>query len=228
MPVDYDIVVQGNNLKTKDGFLGLANATLISCDDGPILFDVGHYCNRMTLLNALRAKGMVPADIKVVFLSHLHFDHANNIDLFPDARVMVSRREWDYAGEPHKDDIFIPWMVREQLQKHNLELIDGEARICDGVRYFPAPGHTPGSFALRLDTQRSGCVVVAGDAIKYPKEALTRCCDLAFDSIVKGTATIGHILDMADRIVPGHFPELIKRDDGFIWEDAAEFSLLVR
>ena len=40
--------------------------------------------------------------------------------------------------------------------------------------------------------------------------------------------TIKHILGMADRIVPGHFPELIKRGDQFVWDEPAELALLVR
>ena len=51
---------------------------------------------------------------------------------------------------------------------------------------------------------------------------------MAFDTISAGTKTIGRILDMADRIVPGHFPELIKRDGQFTWDDEAELPLLVR
>lgn len=228
MAVDYDIIVRGNNLSLREGFLALANATLITCPDGPVLFDVGHYCNRPALLNGLQRHGMSPGDVKAVFLSHLHFDHCNNIDLFPDAKVYVSGREWAYAGAPHADDMFIPWMVREQLARHDVTFIAGEGRLAPGVRYFPAPGHTPGSFALRLDTDRHGCVVVAGDAIKYAKEAVLRQCDMAFDTVAAGTATIAHILDIADRIVPGHFPELIKRDGVFVWEDTAELALKVR
>jgi len=228
MTVNYKIIVHGNNLRLRKGFLALANATLITCDSGPLLFDVGHYCNRVTLLEGLKSEGMTPDDIKVVFLSHLHFDHCNNVDLFPNAKIMVSRREWDYVGDPHEKDMYIPWMIKEQLAKHDLKLIDGESRIDNGVDYFPAPGHTPGSFAIRLDTTHHGCVVIAGDALKYPKEAVSRKCDMAFDTISAGTKTIGRILDMADRIVPGHFPELIKRDGQFTWDDAAELPLLVR
>ena len=97
-------------------------------------------------------------------------------------------------------------MVKEQLQKHDLELIDGEDRITRDVHYFPAPCHAPGSFALKLDTEKYGCIVIAGDAPKYPKEPVSRKCDMAFDTIAAGTATIERILDMADRIVPAHFP----------------------
>jgi N-acyl homoserine lactone hydrolase len=72
-------------------------------------------------------------------------------------------------------------------------------------------------------------VVVAGDAIKYPKEAILRACDMAFETIEAGTATISRILDRADRILPGYFPELIRTPTGaFSWQDAASFDLLVR
>ena len=71
-------------------------------------------------------------------------------------------------------------------------------------------------------------MVLAVDALKYTKEALSRTCDMAFDTLTAGTETIRHILEIADRIVPGHFPELIKKEGQFIWEDAAELPLIVR
>jgi len=228
MTVAYDIVVKGNNLAMRDGFLALANATLVFTPDGPVLFDTGHYCNRLALLKGLAGHGMTPADVKAVFLSHLHFDHCHNIDLFADARVYVSKREWEYAKAPHPDDPFVPWLIHEQLQKHTVEFLDGEGRICDGVRYFPAPGHTPGSYALDLDAGSRGRVVIAGDAIKYAKETLTCRCDMGFDEPETGTATIKKIVGMADRIVPGHFPEMTKTDGVLTWDEAAEFPLLVR
>jgi N-acyl homoserine lactone hydrolase len=229
MSIDYAIVVPGNNLRLEEGFLGLANATLVFCPEGPILFDVGHYVTRPALLARLRRQGLEPADVKAVFLSHLHFDHCHNIDLFPEAKVMVSRREWDYVGSPHKEDLFVPWLIREQLRGHDLALIEAEGPIAPGVRAIATPGHTPGSYALVLESEAKGRVVLAGDAIKYAKEALSGRCDMAFDSIEAGSASIARILETADRIVPGHFPELIRqKNGGFLWEQSAPFSLLVR
>jgi len=228
MAVDYDIIVKGNNLSLREGFLALANATLIFTADGPLLFDTGHYCNRLPLLDGLRRHGLAPGDVKAVFLSHLHFDHVNNIDLFTEARVYVSRREWDYATSPHERDLFMPWMIHEQLGKHRVEFVDGEGKVADGVRYFPAPGHTPGSYALELDTASRGRVVIAGDAVKYAKEVAMRKSDMVFDTVANSAATIGRILERADRIVPGHFPEMIKRDGAWVWDDAAEFPIMVR
>ena len=213
MAIEYEIIVKGNNLSLRDGFLALANVTLVTCPDGPLLFDTGHYCNRPALLKGLRQHGIEPADVRAVFLSHLHFDHCNNIDLFPGARVYVSRREWDYTKAPHEDDLFVPWLIHEQLQKHEVEFLDGEGRIGEAVRYIPAPGHTPGSYALVLDTAKRGRVVLAGDAIKYAKEAAARRSDFSFDSQQTATETISRILDLAqDRAGP--FPRTHQRGRG--------------
>ncbi len=55
---------------------------------------------------------------------------------------------------------------------------------------------------------------------------IIRACDMAFDTIENGTLTIERILDRADRIMPGHFPELVKQPNGaFSWNDAAPFDL---
>lgn len=229
MAVDYEILVKGSNLRLAEGFLGFANLSLIHTDDGPMVFDVGHAVNREALINALKRRGLAPSDIPRVFLSHLHFDHVNNIDLFPTStKVFVSRTEWDYAAAPHPDDAWIPWMVRDQLQKYDLTLLEGGGELQPGIRYFPAPGHTPGSYALTLDTADKGRVVVAGDALKFPKEALRCQCDHAFASPEIGAETIKHLLTLGDRIVPGHFSELIRQDGTYVWDEPCELHLLIR
>ena len=225
----YDVLVQGNNLRLRHDFLGISSITLIRSERGLILFDTGGYTARLGLVRALKLRGLQPADIGTVFLSHLHFDHAHNIDLFRHAEFIVSQREWDYARAPHVDDLLVPWGIHHQLEQSKVNLIAGEGTLAEGVTYFPAPGHTPGCYAITLDTAESGTVIIAGDAVKYAKEAILKACDMAFDTREAGTATIQQILDRADRIVPGHFPELIRQADGtFSWEDAAMFELMVR
>lgn len=229
MSVHYDILVQGNNLRLADDFLGISTVVLVHTDIGPMLFDTGGYISRMGLLKALRKRDLNPCDIKIVFLSHLHFDHAHNIDLFPSAKFLVSKREWDYAANPNKDDYLIPWGVQEQLSKCNFELICGEGEITKGIEYFPTPGHTPGCYSLTFESAEKGRVVLAGDAVKYVKEVILQQCDLAFDTREAGTASIKRILSIADTIVPGHFPELTRQESGlFSWSDEVSFDLRVR
>lgn len=229
MTSDYEIIVRGNSLRLKDDFLGIANVTLVHSAEGPVLFDTGGYVSRLGLIKGLKARGLEPGDIRILFLSHLHFDHCHNIDLFPRAKVLVSRTEWDYARQPHPKDLFMPWGIHEQLAKYDLELIEGEGVLSNRLTFYPVPGHTPGCYALELDSNHAGRVVIAGDSIKYAKEVMTRQCDMAFDTIERGTESIGKILDRADRIIPGHFPELIRQPNGtFTWQDTAPFELYVR
>ena len=229
MAVDYEVIVKGNNLRLRGGFIGLASLTLIHTEAGPMLYDVGHAANREDLVSGLAQRGLKPSDVPRIFLSHLHFDHVNNMDLFPTStKVFVSRSEWDYAAAPHKDDVYYPWFVREYMERYDLTLLEGEGEFEPGLRYIPAPGHTPGCYALVLDTKDKGCVVIAGDALKFAKEALARKSDLAFGSPDDDKKTIEHILSIADRIVPAHFAELILRDGTIYWEDTAEFVLQIR
>jgi len=225
----YEIIVHGNSLRLKDDFLGLANITLIHAASGPMLFDTGGYISRLGLIKQLNERGLKPADIRSVFLSHLHFDHAHNIDLFPQARFILSAREWEYAKNPHPKDILVPWGILDQLSRGRVDLIDGDGELDKDILHFATPGHTPGSHALELHTEDKGKVVIAGDAIKYVKEVIICRCDMAFGTVEQGTASIRRILGTADRIVPGHFPELIKQPDGgFSWDEAAHFHLMVR
>ena len=228
MAVDYQIIVKGNSLGMREGFLALANLTLISTPDGLILFDTGHYSNRSQLLAGLSKRGLTPADVDKVFLSHLHFDHCHNIDLFPESTVYVSQKEWEYARRPHERDIFIPWLIHQQLRTHDLRLVEGEGALADGVTYFPAPGHTPGSYVVAIDSDTKGRVILAGDAIKYLKEAIVKQSDLLFGVSGDSAETIERILREGDRIVPGHYPELIKGDEGFVPHEDAEITLVVR
>lgn len=229
MLLEYEVIVRGNNLRLKDDFLGMSSITLLRLPQGIMLVDTGGYIARLGLIKALRDRGLAPSDVKFVFLTHLHFDHSHNVDLFPNATFFVSRAEWDYAQNPHPEDILMPWCIHAQLQKGALEIIDGEGDLFPGLTYFPTPGHTPGCYSLQFVAKDRARVIIAGDAIKYAKEAIMARCDNAFDTIEIGTQSIQRILQSADRIVPGHFPELIRIENGaFSWNESAEFSLLVR
>lgn len=229
MQIEYEVIIRGNNLRLRDDFLGMSSISLIRLPQGVMLVDTGGYIARLGLLKALRDRGLKPADVKYVFLTHLHFDHSHNIDLFPNATFFVSRAEWDYSLNPHPEDILMPWCIHEQLHKGSLQIIDGEGLLFPGLTYFPTPGHTPGCTSLQFVAPDGARIIIAGDAIKYAKEAIMARCDNAFDTIETGTRSIQRILQSADRIVPGHFPELIRLENGaFSWHDSAEFSLLVR
>ena len=232
MAASYEILVPGNSLEWSGGFLGFANLTLVTTPEGTLLFDTGHYINRGALVAALAARDMVPGDVDKVFLSHVHFDHADNVDLFTRAVIYLGRADWEYVRNPVKDDLFIPWGIHEQLSKNKLELIDHDGDIGGGLTALTLPGHTPGSMGVQFEHATNGTVVIAGDAVKNLNEVINgRQSNAQYQFPVAATladdeASIAKVVRMADRIIPGHFPEL--KREGTVFTPAGPQSLEIQ
>jgi glyoxylase-like metal-dependent hydrolase (beta-lactamase superfamily II) len=115
--------------------------------------------SRHVLLESLAAVGLTDADIDVVVLSHLHFDHAGGLLaaweegrpprlLFPKAHFVVGAEHWRRALNPHPRDrvSFVPELQPLLEASGRLELVEGEhSRILgEAVRFTFSDGHTPG------------------------------------------------------------------------------------
>jgi glyoxylase-like metal-dependent hydrolase (beta-lactamase superfamily II) len=113
------------------------------------------------LLQSLAAVGLAPEDIDVVFLSHLHFDHAGGLLssfeegrpaslVFPRARFCVGQAALERARAPHPRDraSFIPDLLPLLEASGRLSVIaSGSSSHPDlGERIFlrESLGHTPG------------------------------------------------------------------------------------
>jgi glyoxylase-like metal-dependent hydrolase (beta-lactamase superfamily II) len=113
-----------------------------------------------TLVTALAALGVKPADVRYVALSHVHPDHAGNVDAFPDATLIIQKAEWDYAMSlpqpPFRPD-------------RKAELIAGDKDLFgDGSAVLlSTPGHTPGHQSLLLRLPKTGTVLLSGDAVHF-------------------------------------------------------------
>jgi N-acyl homoserine lactone hydrolase len=99
-----------------------------------------------------------PAEVDIVVNTHLHFDHCGGNHLFAGRPVYVQRRELEDARTA--DD----YTIREWVDAPGIEYlaVDGELELLPGVRLVPAPGHTPGSQVVIVETA-DGPVVIAGD-----------------------------------------------------------------
>ena len=229
MHTSYELLLKGNSLSFKGGFFGLCNVALITASDGKkILFDTGHFCVRKALLAGLSARGLAPTDLDLVFLSHLHFDHCQNLDLFKGVTVCVGQTELEYARNPHPDDLFVPWKIHELLADFDLRVLPKRGELLEGITHFEVPGHTSGSQALRFTQGDGRRVVIAGDAVKYPKEVLAQMSDMCFATAEESTRSIAEICSETDVIVPGHFPEIFRRNGGWIWDEPPSIELILR
>ena len=99
------------------------------------------------------------AGIDMVVNTHLHFDHCGGNHLFAGKPIYVQRRELDDART--QDD----YTIREWVDAPGVRYVpvDGELELLPGVRLLPAPGHTPGTQVVVVETAGRP-VVVAGDA----------------------------------------------------------------
>ena len=107
------------------------------------------------LEEGIRAAGFEPAQINLVVLTHLHFDHAGGatvirddgeiVPAFPDARYVVQERELAFAGRRNERirASYVPRNFKAVTDADLWDLVDGETELTRGVRLIPTPGHTP-------------------------------------------------------------------------------------
>jgi glyoxylase-like metal-dependent hydrolase (beta-lactamase superfamily II) len=125
----------------------------------------------------LRSRGVDPAALGLVVMTHLHVDHASAIVDFPSATFLVSRREWEAAVEPRGAP---RGYVRRQFDHaFDYRLLDFDSSAADSfatfgrsydvfgdgsVQLVATPGHTFGHLSVVLKLE-AGEALVAGDAI---------------------------------------------------------------
>lgn len=136
--------------------------------------------DRHVLLDSLAAVGLSDADIDIVVLTHLHFDHAGGLLaawqdgqparlLFPNAQFITGRRQWQRACNPHARDraSYIPELLDLLENSGRLLLID-ESDRCELLgpdwRLHWSDGHTPGQLLPEV-AMPCGPVVFPGDLI---------------------------------------------------------------
>ncbi len=201
------VVISGFPFKTKFGGFGYSSISLIQDAGSNILFDVGHYAVREKMKELIKRKR-----IDHVFLSHLHYDHCLNIDLFAGskAKIYVNRKEWEYLDYIRPDDNYTFRFFKQIVPKQNLILFDKDFQISTNVRAIETIGHTIGHSSLIL-RWKGKSTILAGDAIKTYHEfcgnvvSNPRPYDAASCKMVKK-----YIRENFDIIIPGHSSAIIK------------------
>lgn len=173
------------------------------------------------MAEGLKAVGVQPDSIADVVLSHMHWDHAGNNDLFPQARYHVQDREMafctgrcmchPYVRRPFEvEDVTA--MVR-RIHAGNVQFHDGSAEIAPGITAHLVGGHSRGLQVLRVKTAR-GWVVLASDAAHYDINIReNRPFALAVDvsEMLDGFALCRRLASSPDHIIPGHDPAVLAR-----------------
>ena len=129
--------------------------------DKPVTSPVGTATRRKTLASQLAEIGVKPTDIQWVAVSHTHPDHVGNVDMFPNARLLIQKAELDWAFAPGKPAPF--------QRDRPIRTVEGDLDVfSDGsLTLLSTPGHTPGHQSLLVRLPRTGSIVLSGDATHF-------------------------------------------------------------
>src|SRR5579863_7762936 len=172
--------------------------------------------------DALKPLGVKPEDVTDVIISHMHWDHADGMDLFPNARIWIQKDELQYyAGEAWQskdthggidsDDVLT-------LVKFNVEgrvgMVDGDAKeILPGITCYTGGRHTYASQYVGVSTA-AGTVVLASDNM-YLYENLEKHVPIAETldaaSNLRAQDRMKQLAASPRLIIPGHDPAVFAK-----------------
>lgn len=180
-------------------------------------------------IESLGLMGLAPEDVNDVILTHLHYDHAGNIDKLPNANFHVQESEMQYATGRHMchgvlrhayevNDVID--LVR-RVYADRVRFHIGRSVLAPGLELVLIGGHTQGLQSVRVHTSR-GWVVLASDASHYYENMMRASpFPIVFNvgEMLTGFDTLRSLAQTPDHIVPGHDPDVRKRYP--FWNDAA-------
>lgn len=211
MPLDYYVwVIKGD-------------ARTVVVDTG---FDAAAAASRgRTLIRpvaeGLAAAGVDPREVRDVVITHLHYDHAGNVALFPRARFHLQDAEMAYCSgramtHRHLSAPYAAEDVVEMVRRvfdGRVVFHAGDVELYPGVTLHHLPGHTLGLQAVRVETSR-GAVVLASDVAHFWAN-LER--EIPFPIVADVPAYLESLRRLRtlapsiDHIIPGHDPGVLAR-----------------
>lgn len=202
--VTIDVLLDGHSVRTRQGIVGFCTVLLVEGRERT-LFDVGHVGRRNVVLEALRQRNLTPEDIDNVVVSHAHWDHAQNLDVFSRSKILIHPSERKYAQAPHPNDWATPAWSGSMLEheRERIVEIDEGFEIEPGVEVLHTPGHSVGSVSLLAQTDDGACAI-SGDVLHYSLAAISQRNPVVFWDDAQASASIRRLVEAADVIYPGH------------------------
>ncbi|HEY4360244.1 MAG TPA: N-acyl homoserine lactonase family protein [Bryobacteraceae bacterium] len=116
--------------------------------------------------------GYAPSDVTYLALSHFHWDHVGNSNLFAGSTWLVTKVERDtmFAEPPSPRTEAANFAALKTAKTKYLTTKDYDVFGDGTVVIKAAPGHSPGHQVLFLKLAKTGPVVLSGDLYHYPEE----------------------------------------------------------
>lgn len=204
-----------------------ANTYLVEAENGLVLVDTGMPGSEKGILKAIAALGHKPSDVKLILLTHRHWDHIGSAAALKKETsgklvshafekpyvagtlVVITPRAWSLYGRTVRRVLaFASSMAKLfRLVKYHPVLVDeasDEESVLDGVGLDGSivwtPGHTKGSIALFLNKSKAAII---GDLLRTKRGKLRE--PLFMENTSQTMSSVQRILDLHPVILcPGH------------------------
>lgn len=176
------------------------------------------------LLKHLQRFGVKADDVGYIIHTHLHFDHCGLDHLFPNAKIVVQRKELETAAAPLIPKGFTDksraWYLlaydRKTIAKfvgefwNRMILLEGDQEVVPGVKCVLVGGHTPGCQAIYVQTEK-GTVIITGD-VCYTYENLERDVPVGYYyNLEDSIRALARFRRDGKFILPGHDRKTIEK-----------------
>ncbi len=172
--------------------------------------------------DAVAQAGVKPEEITDVIITHMHWDHADGMDLFPNARIWLQKDEYTYYTGPawqsqnthggiDPDDVLAAVKLNVAGR---LSMVNGDSQeIIPGITCYTGGKHTYQSQYVGVNT-RAGTVVLASDNM-YLYENLEKHAPIAqtldTDSNLRAQERMKQLAASPRLIIPGHDPAVFEK-----------------
>lgn len=168
----------------------------------------------------LKAIGIAPDKVDHVIATHMHWDHAGNYEMFPNARYHIQDEEMAYATgrcmcHPMLRMPFSENDVHAMVKKvfaYRCEFHDGPDELAPGITIHKIGGHSKGLQCVRVKTKR-GYVVVASDCChlySHMDEGRVFPITYSVGDTLEGYKKLLKLAASRHHFIPGHDPEVMK------------------
>ena len=200
---NIEVLTYGFDFGSDQGSFGFSTNALVTVGNQTIVVDTGPSSRRSWLHRALESKNLSPDDIDVVILTHMHWDHCQNTDLFRNARILLHPVELDYARNPNRADFAVAQYMADMIDKMKVELVSDGDKVVEGVSIIDTPGHTKGHIGVVVSAGGE-TALLAGDAMPDSGSISSGLPANVFWDVEDARTSMAKMIDSSRVFYPGH------------------------